>query len=92
MNSGNPPLATGGVVLTLRSPAHAAPLLAAIKAHPDLTPGDLQGAYLPVAIEAPELRRAHRWLEARPEVVQVEVVFVSMPESVSAPTPLASAS
>ena len=92
MNSGNPSLATGGVVLTLRSADLSPGLLAALRAHPALTPGELQGAYLPVAIEAPDLRTVHRWLEARPEVVQAEVVFVSMPESTPEPTSLASLS
>lgn len=52
--------------------------LAAIAARPDLRPGEPRGHLLPLTAETDDPLALHRWLEALPGVLAVDVAFVEV--------------
>ena len=72
---------TSGLVLTLSSDATlAAQAVARLTARPELTPGERNDRWVPVAMEARDdeaSRDLHDWLHALPGVEFVDVVSVN---------------
>ena len=80
---------TSGLVITLGSDAMLAARAAAkLKARPEFTPGERNGRWLPVAMEARddrESRDLHDWIHTLPAVEFVDVVYVNFDDSESSP-------
>jgi hypothetical protein len=80
---------TSGLVLTLNADAALAEqAVASLHARPEFTPGERNGRWLPVALEAAdnaESRNLHDWLNALPGVDFVDVVYVDFSEDREAP-------
>ncbi len=68
-----------GLVLSLPATGpQRASALAALAAHPDLRPGEPRGHLLPLTAETVDPMALHRWLEALPGVLAVDVAFVEV--------------
>lgn len=78
------------IVVTLGSQDELeCPVFQALSAIPVFMLGERKGRKLPVVMEAPDgatMRYWHEWVEQLPEVVQVEVAFVSFDDSMTAPS------
>ena len=80
---------TAGLILTLHDRVPIVTLTQRLAEHPALYPGTVQGAWMPVAMEAAddaECRALHDWIAAQPGVAGVDVVHVSFDETPASST------
>lgn len=80
---------TAGLLLSLQRDAPVAALTRRLAEHPAFSPGTVQGAWLPVAMEAAddaESRDLHDWIAAQPGVAFVDVVHVNFDETPASST------
>ena len=80
---------TAGLILSLHHSASVVELTRRLAEHPAFLPGTMQGAWLPVAMEAAddaECRALHDWVAAQPGVACVDVVHVSFDETPASST------
>ena len=75
---------TAGLLLSLQPKAPIGELTRVLAEHPSFQPGQTEGRWLPVAMEAAddaESRELHDWVSALPGVAFVDVVHVNFDES-----------
>ena len=81
---------TSGLVITLSAdPALAAQAIAMLSARHEFTPGERNGRWLPVAMDAGDdaaSRDLHDWLHALPGVEYVDVVHVNFDDAELSPS------
>ena len=73
-----------GLLVTLRESAERTSAMGAIRSRAELTVGDLNDRWLPLALEARDdehSRAVHDWLMALPGVEYVDVISVNFEES-----------
>ncbi len=79
-----------GLLLTLSpDPEIADAALARISTRPEVSLGDAQDRWQPIAVDTPDVRAAHdfhEWLEALPGVEQVDVIYVGFDETLPTET------
>jgi hypothetical protein len=77
-----------GLVITVRPGAPALETtLADLGSRPELRVAPARGAWIAVTADTDDPRELHRWLEARPGVAAVDVVFVELPPDAGASPP-----
>lgn len=72
-----------GLVLQTRSGLALEPLVAALAAHPGLTPGAPIAGRVPLVVESEDAaadKAVWAWLRARPEVLDVAVALIHLDE------------